>query len=654
MDGCLLTTEPRTAGARSSHSLLFYRVKTVSVSTANNRSRRAEIHQRISTTNPTNPAGYRQRLLWVWILLALGLCTLVGRLFWLQVFQHTILRERAQAQQLTQLRPHRALHPIIDRDGKLLAKDEPMFRLFAHPKLFSSKKTPTEIAAALAPIIQLKEGELVKLFQSGETGIPIIRDLSEDTAEKIRALALDGLELTPEWKRVYPRRDLMSGIVGYVNADHLGQAGLEYSLRSLLNSKPPSSWVSEDGQGLLLPERFPLGPLNAEDRNLKLTLDSQIQWSARSALLKKMKEFQAKRGTVIAMNVQDGSLLALASEPSFDPEKFYASDPALFKNWAVSDLYEPGSTFKPINVAIALDAKAIKPTDIVNDVGHISVGGWPIQNNDGGAYGPINITKVLEVSSNIGMVRIMEQVPRKIFYDYLERIGIGKRTATDLPFETAGQTKDKTQFIDYPIEAATTAFGQGFSVTPIQMAQLHASLGNGGKLVTPHVTDGLYDPFDKLIAVPQFTPPRQIFAKSTADSVLKMMGSVVMNGTGKPAQIPGYRLGGKTGTAQKADGGAYQNARITSFVALFPVEKPKYVVIAVVDEPQGSNAYGSTVAAPVVKSVLETLISVEGIPPSHPEEIRKIEAPKATDPKQGSPDAAISGAQAPPTAPRRD
>jgi cell division protein FtsI (penicillin-binding protein 3) len=598
----------------------------VSVSTANTNSRRDEIQKRIRSAKPTNPIGYRSRLIWVWLILVSGLFLLVGRLFWLQVFQSADLKARAEAQQLTQLRPQRALHPILDRNGKILAKDEPMFRLFAHPKLFSEKKTPEEIAVALTPIINMDQESLLKLFRSGETGIPIIRDLSEDAAAKIRALALDGLELTQEWKRVYPQQDLMAGIVGYVNADHLGQAGLEYSLKSLLNSKPPSNWVSEDGQGLLLPEHFPIGPLNADDRQLKLTLDSQIQWSARTALLKKMKEFKAKRGTTIAMNVHDGSLLALVSEPSFDPEKFYNSDPALFKNWAVSDLYEPGSTFKPINVAIALDAKGIKPTDIVHDVGNISVGGWPIQNNDGGAYGPINITQVLEVSSNVGMVRIMEKIPRKTFYDYLNRIGIGKITATDIPFETAGQTKDKAQFIDYPIEAATTAFGQGFSVTPIQMVQLHAAIANGGKLVTPHVTDGLYDPFGKLVAVPQFIPPRQVFAKSTADSVLKMMGSVVQKGTGKPAQIPGYRLGGKTGTAQKASGGAYQNSRITSFVALFPEEKPKYVVITVVDEPQGANAYGSTVAAPVVKSVLETLISVEGIPPSHPEEIAKITA----------------------------
>jgi cell division protein FtsI (penicillin-binding protein 3) len=642
----------------------------VSVSTANSR-RRTEIQKRIQSTKPTNPVGYRSRLIWVWLILVSSLLLLVGRLFWLQVFQSADLKGRAEAQQLTRLRPERALHPIIDRDGKILAKDEPMFRLFAHPKLFSEKTTPEEIAGALSPIINMSQEELLKLFGSGETGIPIIRDLSEDTAAKVRALTTDGLELTQEWKRVYPKQDMMSGIVGYVNADHLGQAGLEYSLKSLLNSKPPANWVSEDGRGLLLPEHFPIGPLNADERQLKLTLDSQIQWSARTALLKKMKEFQAKRGTVIAMNVHDGSLLALASEPSFNPEKFYNSDPALFKNWAVSDLYEPGSTFKPINVAIALDAKAIQPTDIVNDVGNISVGGWPIQNNDGSAHGPINITQVLEVSSNVGMVRIMEKVPRKIYYDYLNRIGIGKVTATDLPFETPGQTKNKAQFIDYPIEAATTAFGQGFSVTPIQMAQLHAAIANGGKLVTPHVTDGLYNPFGKLVAMPQFIPPRQIFSKSSADSVLKMMGSVVQKGTGKPAQIPGYRLGGKTGTAQKASGGAYQNSRITSFVALFPEEKPKYVVIAVVDEPQGANAYGSTVAAPVVKSVLETLISVEGIPPSHPEEMGKTAALKAAHPTQQSltngqqnsgnsqntPDQnnqSPSQPQPPATAPRRD
>jgi cell division protein FtsI (penicillin-binding protein 3) len=586
------------------------------------KSRRAAIESRLRNTKPVNLPGYQGRLMWVWLALVVGQFGLIGRLFWLQIVDAPKLNKMAQSQRLLKLSPKVALHPIVDRNGNILAKDEPTFRLFAHPLLF--KKDKAKIAEVAAPILKVSADKLIKLFNSGETGIPIVRDLNPKVANQVRNLNLDGLELNQEWTRTYPQQDLMSGIVGYVDADHVGQSGLEYSFKSSLKAKPPSDWVSKDGRGNLLPEEFPVRPLNADELRMKLTLDSRLQWSARTALYKKLNQYKALRGTVIAMNVQDGSILALASEPSFKPAQYYKADPALFRNWAIADLYEPGSTFKPINVAIALDAGAIKPDTVVYDSGHISVGGWPIQNNDGSAYGAINITKVLEVSSNIGMVRMMEQVKRATYFDYLKKIGIGEITGTDLPFETAGSMKDKAQFIDYPIEAATNAFGQGFSVTPIQMAQLHAAIANGGWMVTPHVTQGLFDPSGKLISKPNLIQPRRVFSEKTTASVRKMMDSVVQNGTGKPAKIPGYRLGGKTGTAQKAGGGSYQNTRITSFVSLFPTKAPKYVVFAVVDEPKGDDAFGSTVAAPIVKAVLETLISVEGIPPSHPEELQKL------------------------------
>ncbi len=585
-------------------------------------SRRDDIKARMRGTKPVNLPGYQGRVIWVWLLLCIGQVGLVSRLVWLQVVQGPTLQRRAEAQRSVKLAPKVALHPIVDRNGNVLAKDESVFRLFAHPFLF--KKNTEDIAKTLAPILNLPVDDLVKLFKSADSGVPIARDMSDKVADQVRTLRLDGLELNQEWRRTYPQQDLMSGIVGYVDGEHRGQSGLEYSLQPLLTAKANSGFVSEDGRGYLLPEQFGQGPLNADELSLKLTLDSRLQWSARTALYKKLNEYKALRGTVMVMNVKDGSLLALASEPSFKPNLFYKADPALFRNWAIADLYEPGSTFKPINVAIALDAGAIKPDTVVYDQGHISVGGWPIQNNDGSAHGAINITRVLEVSSNVGMVHIMEQVKRATYFQYLKNIGIGEITGTDLPFETAGSMKDKQQFVDYPIEAATNAFGQGFSVTPIQMVQMHAAIANGGKMVTPHVTQGLFDPTGKLVSRPNLIAPHRVFSEATTASVRKMMESVVQNGTGKPAKIPGYRLGGKTGTAQKAAGGAYQNSRITSFVATFPAESPQYVVMAVVDEPKGDDAFGSTVAAPIVKSVLETLISIEGIPPSHPEEMQKL------------------------------
>jgi cell division protein FtsI (penicillin-binding protein 3) len=602
----------------------------------NSKSRRAEITKRLRNTKPINLPGYHNRLVWVWLLLFIGQFGLIARLFWLQVNQGPKLGQMAKEQRTRKLSPKSARHSISDRNGNILAKDEPSFRLFVHPMMFNKSKA--DIAAQLSPVINMPVDELTRVFETGKTGIPVTRNISEESAAAVRKLALDGVELNQEWSRIYPQKDLMSSIVGYVDADHLGQAGLEYSLQTWLKAKPPAEQVSEDGNGYLLPNQFSLRPLNAEDLNLKLTLDTRLQWSATTALHKKLKQYNALRGAVVVMDVKDGSLLALVAEPSYDPTRFYKANPALFRNWAITDLYEPGSTFKPINIAIALEAGAIEPNTIVYDEGNISVGGWPIQNNDGSSHGAISITKVLEVSSNIGMVHIMERVKRATYYDALKKIGIGAMTGTDMPFETAGTMKGREQFIDYPIEAATNSFGQGFSVTPIQMAQLHAAIANGGMMVTPHVTEGLFDPNGKLISKSNLIPPRRIFSEASTASVREMMASVVQNGTGQPAKIPGYRLGGKTGTAQKASGGAYQQSRITSFVATFPAQSPRYVIFAVVDEPKGDDAFGSTVAAPIVKSVIETLISVEGMPPAYPEEVKRPEAlKKAEESKKEAP-----------------
>jgi cell division protein FtsI (penicillin-binding protein 3) len=231
----------------------------------------------------------------------------------------------------------------------------------------------------------------------------------------------------------------------------------------------------------------------------------------------------------------------------------------------------------------------------------------------------LNISEILQFSSNIGMVRMMQALQPGVYYGWLSRLQLDKQTEIDLPAEVAGQMKTYQQFINASIEPATTAFGQGFSLTPIKLTQLQSTLANGGKLVTPHVVKGIVNAEGELTWSPTLPAPRQVFSSKVAQTVLEMMEDVVTDGTGKPAQIPGYRIAGKTGTAQKADSfGGYSDARITSFVGMFPVESPRYVVLAVVDEPQGDDAYGSTVAAPVVKAVMEALIRIEQILPSQP------------------------------------
>lgn len=563
----------------------------------------------------------RFRLLLVWVLMIAGGLGVLANLYRLQVKQAPILEERARQQQMVYLRPFIPRRSIVDRSGNILATDRPVYTLYAHPKLFKISKR--DMAALLAPVIGKSATDLEKRFDKKQTGIRIGYALTEEVADKVARLHANGLELIQQYSRLYPQQDLAADVVGYVDVDHRGQAGVEYSQENLLERAVRTLRLSRAGNGALMPDHVPEGFLHFDDLRLQLTLDSRLQRAARFALKQKMDQYNADRGTVIVMDVRDGSLLALATEPTYNPNQYYNFDVGLYKNWALSDLYEPGSTFKPLNVAIALETGAIQPDSLFNDTGQIQFGKWLIANYDfesKGGHGLISVSKILQYSSNIGMVRLIQQMKPSVYHDWLEKLGLGQKVTVDLPFETAGQLKNERRFTTTPVDAATASFGQGFSLTPIQLVQLHAALANGGKLVTPHVVQGLSDSKGRMHWQPRIPAPRAIFSPPTTQAVLEMMESVVVEGTGKSAQIPGYRVAGKTGTAQKASptGGYYTNAKITSFVGIFPVESPRYVVLAVVDDPKGKDAFGSTVAAPVVKSVLEALISIERIPPSQP------------------------------------
>jgi cell division protein FtsI (penicillin-binding protein 3) len=406
-------------------------------------------------------------------------------------------------------------------------------------------------------------------------------------------------------------------VVGFLNQERVPQAGLEQSLDKQLQRHEAKLSMRRGGDGTPLPDGLQAGSLYGDDLRLQLTLDSRLQQVAQQALARQAKQWNAKRGAALVMDVRNGEMLALASTPSYDPNRFWKYNPGLFREWSVQDLYEPGSTYKPINLALALQEKAIDPAGTVNDVGQLSIDGWPIFNNDQSAYGVIDFPTVLQVSSNVGMVQAMANVKRDRFWHWLHTIGIDEVPDTDLPGAVAGQLKSKAEFTGGAIEPATAAFGQGFSLTPLKLVQLHAMLANGGRLVSPHITRGLRS--GDALANDSREAGIQLLDPKVTRTVIGWMETVVEKGTGKAMKIPGYRIGGKTGTAQKALNGVYiPGARITSFVAVLPVEDPRYVVLVVMDEPQGGNAYGSTVALPVARQIVEALLVLEKIPPSRP------------------------------------
>ena len=582
------------------------------------------------------------RLFLVWGVLVVGTIGLAARLYYLQIINPVIVYEQApqgkrltqiaQDQQTTKLNFYIPRRQIVDRDQNVLATDRITYTLYVHPHLFkrNSKAVPSqEIAEQLAEIIDDRDAEeLLAMFQKQDWGIRLSGDLPESAKEKIAAMQIDGLDLKQNYTRFYPHREMAAEVTGYVNLDssRTPQAGVEYTQNKLLE-RDPISWKMKrsfsNNEAVFYPGDLERSQqlFNFDDLRLQLTIDLRLQQIARNALNKQMKEYKAKRGTVIVMDVRDGAIAALVSEPTYDPNTYYKyNDFSLFKNWAVTDLYEPGSTFKPINIALALDAGVISPRDTFNDTGEIKIKDAVVRNHDfekKGARGEVTLSEILQYSSNVGMIKVMRRIEPLDYYRDLQKLGIEDQVEFDIPGYTTGRLKNEVEFTVREIEPATTSFGQGFSLTPLKLIQIHAALANQGKLITPHVVRGLSD-YKGYLHYSQPPHSKQVFSPETARTVLEMMETVVEDGSGYAAKVPGYRIAGKTGTSQKAitKGGYDETAKITSFVGVFPVEAPRYAVLAVVDEPHGEHTYGSTVAAPIVGSVIKGIINIEGIPPS--------------------------------------
>ncbi|MEM1367438.1 MAG: penicillin-binding protein 2 [Cyanobacteria bacterium P01_H01_bin.15] len=560
------------------------------------------------------------RPLLVWGLLVASTIALGGRAYRLQVVGSPDLQAKATVQQTMSLRPYLPRRKIVDKNHNVIASDRLVFSLYVHPLMFSASEQ--EIAETLAPYLEDHTVEtLLAKFKEQDTGIRLSRGLSEGAARQLKRFLQkerwEGIDLERQYARYYPHGTTFAEITGYVDGDHQGQAGIEYALQDKLEQAPASYVVRRDGSGQILPAGVPAGLLDFDDRSLQLTLDLRLQQATRKALRKTMAKYSAKHGAVLVMDVRDGSLVSMVCEPTYDPNRYWDADVSLFKNWAVTDLYEPGSTFKPINVAIALDEEVVTRHSMINDTGSVRIDGWTINNHDFRARGYVGIPLILQQSSNIGMIGIMSRLNKTKYYERLRGLGIGDPIGFELPGETPTYLKPQDVFTERSIEAATAAFGQGLSLTPLKLVQLHAAIANGGRLVTPHLVSGIVNAEGETTWRPELTE-KQVFKPENSQIVLEMMETVVTNGSGKSSQIPGYRIGGKTGTAQKARprGGYIPGAKITSYVSLFPVDAPRYAVVAVVDEPQGGNTFGSTVAAPVVKEVMEAIITTQGVPPS--------------------------------------
>ena len=573
---------------------------------------------------PRPPISNQMRLVLVFLLLLFPVLGLGARLFWLQLIQGEVFAQQVRSRRVPSTQALTLRRPIVDRRGEVLAWDEMRARIWAHPVYFqfpgdrdTQRRSAAEVSQRLAPVLGLSAAALEQRLLGQDSGIRLLEHLSLERGEAVKALGISGIDVETYPRRRYPQGALFANVVGFLNLERQPQAGLELSRNAQLLQAQPDPWLSHGGDHAVLPAPLPTGPIHGDAMELQLSLDIRLQQAAHTALSAAMEQWKAARGAVMVMDVQNGELLALASQPGYDPSRFWQAQPRQFREWSVEDLYEPGSTFKPINLVIALEEGLIDNGSTVQDTGTVKVGSWKIHNHQDKVHGLITMPRLLQVSSNVGMVKTMLRLPRERYWQWLHKLEIEQAPDTDLAGATAGQLESSQTFRSNPIYAATASFGQGIALTPLKLLQLHAALANGGWLVRPHVVQGLRNA-DAMAISSRPAQRKRIFQEASTATVRNWMAAAAMLSQPPVAGTDSRPVAGKTGTSQKASPGGYDaDAVVTSFVAYLPIDQPRFVVLVVVDEPRGGEIYGSTVALPVAYRVMDSIVALDNLLPAH-------------------------------------
>jgi len=545
--------------------------------------------------NGSKERAFRRLAFLIAILTGLVLVIAV-RLFYVQIIQGVF----GGTPQLTppnyapEVASHRGL--IIDDSGYVLVLNTFEYDVSAAPNSITNTQY---VASHLSPILGVSPGELVSLLDPEKPYALLKKRVSQGAAEAITSLKLTGIYLEPRLRRKYPGGALAAHLLGFVNLDCEGSYGLEGYYDSLLRgtSSIPEGEAYRGGErgGLALPQ---------DGTHLVLTLDRNIQYLVERELAKAVADYRADSGTIIVMDPKTGAILAMASFPSYDPNRYYEAPMELYVNPAVSDQYEPGSVFKIITMAAGLDAGIITPDSTFYDSGTIEVGGAVIKNPDRRAHGLVTMTDILAYSLNVGVAYISTSLGEDRFYTYLKRFGCGDHTGIDLDGEGVGTVKKPGSEDWYKSELGTNSFGQGVAVTPLQMITAVAAVANGGSLMKPYVVERIVN--DRGVIVTRPTVVRQAISTQTAEQLTDMLVEAVEKGT-ELAVVPGYRVAGKTGTAQIPVGDHYDpELTIVSFVGYAPADDPRFIVLVKIDKPR-VDPWGAEVAAPVFKTIAERL-----------------------------------------------
>ena len=589
---------------------------------------------------------------------------IVFRLFWLQVVRHKEFVERAGKQQQStfEVAPRRGV--LYDRNLHELAMTVQVDSIFAVPTEISDKQAA---AHALAPIVhtdpddaQTTEEQIAARLQAGHSFAWVARRITAEASARVKDLiktqGLTGIYFQKEFQRFYPDNDIAAQVLGYVGIDDNGLGGLEQRFEPQLHGVSGRMYTALDAR------RHVLGSSEREPdpgRNLVLTIDENIQFLAERALDHAMDHTHADNGTVVIQDVHTGQILALAIRPTFNPNQFRRATPALLRNHAVSDVYEPGSVFKLIAYAAALEQRVATPDSIVDcQGGSMTLFGRVIHDDKGDHFGRITVHEALEHSSDVGAIKMALLVGQNRYYQYIRDFGFGQRSGVELPGETRGLLRPVTKWD--PASIGSVAMGQEVGVTPLQMVSMVSTIANGGVYLPPHVlmpgqTDSAAP--NQKSAPPQVSPfkpggelpnplplgAHRVLSTMTAAQMRKMMEGVVLFGTGRQAQLNGYSSGGKTGTAQKIDPATRRYSKtmhVASFAGIAPVNNPVIAVAVIMDNPKG-NYYGASVSAPVFTEVAQQVLEYLSVP--HDIDVRKPHALSKADFHVTEEDSANSG-----------
>lgn len=550
---------------------------------------------------------------------------MVVRTAWIQFIMGKELQAKAIDSRLRNIDIKAKRGIIYDRNGSPLAISVSSDSVYAVPSQVRRSKRLEEIASALAEILELDKEEVSKKLNKKIAFEWIKRRVPDEKIQKLKELDLPGINFVEENQRYYPKGTLAAHILGFAGIDNQGLNGIELAYDKDLKGVSGKIMIEYDAAGREIPNAMHQYIPPVDGHSLYLTIDETIQYIVEREIDQMVKIKQPKRAAVIVIDVKTGDILGLTNRPVFDPNNYADYDQGTWRNFAISDAYEPGSTFKTVTSAGALEENVIKPNDRFYDPGYIKVGKETIRCWTRNPHGSQTFAEGVRNSCNPVFVTVGLRMGKDNFYKYLDGFGFGRKTGIDLPGESTGILVPKSRAKE--IDLATMSIGQANAVTPIQLVRAVAAIANDGWLMKPQLVKEIRDGEGKIITKNEPEPVRQVISKKTSEELREILQSVVDDGTGRNAYLDGYKVAGKTGTAQKIlPGGGYSTSEyIASFIGFAPADNPRIAVLVVVDAPQGVY-YGGQVAAPVFKNiVLDTLRYLE-VPPELKGEEKVIEA----------------------------